>query len=48
MLFVRLAGDHLYEKWLFTWRLLLEMSSIVSYLFAVLFFQEMSFDEILD
>ena len=35
MLNVRLAGDHLYGKWLFTW-LLLVMSLMVS-LNAVLF-----------
>ena len=37
---VRLAGDHLFGKWLFTW-LLLVMSLIVSY-FVLSFFQEMS------
>ena len=40
MLNVRLAGDHLYEKWLFTW-LSLVMYLMVSYL-CCLFPHEMS------
>ena len=38
---VRLAGDHLYGKWLFTW-LSLVMSVTVSYFVLLFFSQEMS------
>ena len=43
---VRLAGDHLYRKWLFNW-LLLVMSLMVSY-FVLSFFPQDVLDEILD
>ena len=43
---VRLAGDHLYCKWLFHW-LLLVMSMIVSY-FVLSFFPREVLDEIWD
>ena len=40
MFSVRLAGDHLYGKWLFTWRSLV-MSLVVS-CFVLYFFPQMS------
>ena len=43
---VRLAGDHLYGKWLFTW-LSLMVSLMVSY-FVLSFFPRDVLDEILD
>ena len=43
---VRLAGDHLYGKWLFTW-LSLVMSLMVSY-FVLYFFPRDVFDDIWD
>ena len=46
MLNVRLAGDHLYWKWLFTW-LSLVMSLMASFC-AVLFFPRDVLDDILD
>ena len=46
MVNLRLAGDHLYGKWLFTW-LLLMMSLIVSY-FVLSFFPRDVLDEIWD
>ena len=46
MLSVRLAGDDLFGKWLFTWLLLL-MSLIVSY-FVMFFFPRDVLDEIWD
>ena len=45
MLNVRLAGDHLYEKWLFTW-LSLVMSLMAS--FCAVFFPRDVLDEIWD
>ena len=43
MLNVRLAGDHLYEKWLFTWLLL--VMSLVTF-FVLSFFLRDVLDEI--
>ena len=45
MFSVRLAGDHLYGKWLFTW-LSFVVSLVVSY-FVVSFFQRDVLDGIL-
>ena len=38
---VRLAGDHLHEKWLFTWQSLM-MSLLVSYSVLVLYSHKLS------
>ena len=47
MLNVRLALDHLYGKWLFTWMSLV-MSMMVSFCTFIFFFKEMSCNDTWD